>query len=66
MTEIADGSVARLARLLSPLGPGRAEDAATMLWSIINTPTIHAVYHGGEMSKVHRLADRFVDSLAPA
>jgi AcrR family transcriptional regulator len=65
MAEIADNAVAMLARYFDLLGPGRAEDSATMLWAIINTLVIRAVYHGGEMSEVYRIADRFIDSLAP-
>ncbi len=43
------------------LGPGAAEDAAIMLWSIINTALTSAVYHDGTMEDVHRLCNRFMD-----
>ncbi len=64
MTSISERSVARLTHLFEPLGPDRAEDTATMLWSIVNTLTIRALYQGGEMSEVYRIADRFIDSIA--
>lgn len=64
MAEISERSVARLTRLFDTLGPDRAEDTATMLWSIVNTLTLRALYQGGRMSEVHRLADRFIDSFS--
>lgn len=45
------------------LGPGPAEDAATMLWSIINTALTSAIYHDGTMDDVYRLCNRFMDFL---
>ncbi|SHN75797.1 TetR/AcrR family transcriptional regulator [Cryptosporangium aurantiacum] len=63
--EMAVGSVARLTQHLAVLGPDRAADAADILFSIVNWGSMRAIFHGGEMTKVHRLADRFIDSLAP-
>lgn len=45
------------------LGPGAAEDAAIMLWSIINTALTSAIYHDGTMDDVYRLCNRFMDFL---
>ena len=47
------------------LGPGEDADAAVILWSIINTMVTQAIYQDGTMADVHRLADRFIDLLAP-
>ena len=49
---------------LAVLGPGRAGDAAEILFAIVNSTSMRAIFHGGSMSDVHRLADRFVDSIA--
>ncbi|MFC5745662.1 TetR/AcrR family transcriptional regulator [Actinomadura rugatobispora] len=64
MADIGEGSLARLTGLFDVLGPGRAEDTAMMLWAIIHTLTLRALFGSGEMSDVHRIADRFIDSIA--
>ena len=56
---------ASLAREFHALGRGEADDAAIMLWSIINTMVTKAIYRDGTMREVHRLADRFLDLLEP-
>jgi AcrR family transcriptional regulator len=45
------------------LGTAAAEDAAIMLWSIINTALTSAIYHNGTMDDVYRLCNRFMDFL---
>lgn len=64
MTDVANASRERLANYVEALGPDRSEDAATMLWAMINTLIIRALYYGGRMSEVYRIADRFIDWLA--
>ncbi|SHN46534.1 TetR/AcrR family transcriptional regulator [Cryptosporangium aurantiacum] len=63
--EFAESAQAMLAEDFAVLGADRADDAATMLWSIINTMLSQAIYHGGSMAEVYRIADRFIDLLAP-
>jgi AcrR family transcriptional regulator len=65
MAEFAERALTTLTRDFQLLGPGRAEDAATMMWSIINTMLTQAIYHGSNMSEVYRIADRFIDLLVP-
>jgi AcrR family transcriptional regulator len=65
LAEFAETAYASLTQEFELLGPGEAEDAAVMLWSIINTVLTQAIYRGGAMSEVHRIADRFIDLLAP-
>jgi AcrR family transcriptional regulator len=65
MASFAENAQTTLARDFAVLGPGRAQDAATMMWSIINTMLTQAIYHGSSMSEVYRIADRFIDLLAP-
>jgi AcrR family transcriptional regulator len=50
---------------LVPLGK-EAEDAATMLWAVLNTMLTVAIYHGRSMREVYRIADKFIDLLVPA
>jgi AcrR family transcriptional regulator len=64
LTAFAETAKGRLADDVVVLGPG-AQDAATMLWALISSRLAHAIYRGGSMSDVHRLADRLVDLLAP-
>jgi AcrR family transcriptional regulator len=65
LAEFAASAQASLAREFPALGPEQADDAAVMLWSIINTMVTKAIYRGGSMREVHRLADRFLDLLEP-
>jgi TetR/AcrR family transcriptional regulator, cholesterol catabolism regulator len=58
-------ALASLAREFDQLGPSEAQDTATILWSIINTMVTQAIYRGGSMREVHRIADRFIDLLGP-
>jgi AcrR family transcriptional regulator len=58
-------ALASLAREFDQLGPTEAQDTATILWSIINTMVTQAIYRGGSMREVHRIADRFIDLLGP-
>jgi AcrR family transcriptional regulator len=59
----AGSAQAMLAGEFAALGPD-ADDAATMLWSIIHSNLSAAVYHDRAMSEVYRIADRFIDLLA--
>ncbi|WP_205752464.1 TetR/AcrR family transcriptional regulator [Cryptosporangium phraense] len=63
----ASGQVARaaLAAEVAGLGPARADDAATMLWALITSRLSQAIYRGGDLGEIHRIADAFVDLLAP-
>lgn len=63
--EFNEAAHASLASEFDMLEPGEAQDAAIILWSIINTMVTEAIYRGGSMGEVHRIADRFVDLLAP-
>ena len=65
MATFAENAQATLTRDFEALGPGRAQDAATMMWSIINTMLTGSIYHGSGMAEVYRIADRFIDLLAP-
>jgi AcrR family transcriptional regulator len=60
-TETAKGLLADDVGPAAPL----AQDAATMLWALISSRLAHAIYRGGSMDDVHRLADEMVDLLAP-
>jgi AcrR family transcriptional regulator len=64
LTAFAETAKRRLAEDVAVLGAG-ADDAATMLWALISSRMAHAIYRGGSMDDVHRLADRLVDLLAP-
>jgi AcrR family transcriptional regulator len=57
-------ALASLAREFDRLGPAEAKDTATILWSIVNTMLTQAIYRGGSMREVHRIADCFIDLLA--
>ena len=63
----AFGRAARddLATEVAVLGPAPADDAATMLWALVTSRLTHAIYRGGNIEEIHRLADRFVDLLVP-
>jgi TetR/AcrR family transcriptional regulator, cholesterol catabolism regulator len=65
LAEFAASAQASLAREFHALGQEEADDAAIMLWSIISTTVTKAIYRGGTMRDVHRLADRFLDLLEP-
>ncbi|GAA3389310.1 TetR/AcrR family transcriptional regulator [Cryptosporangium minutisporangium] len=65
LAEMSLASLSRLTQHLAVLGPDRAADAADILFSIVNWGSMRAIFHGGDMKKVYRLADRFIDSLAP-
>ena len=65
LVEFHSSAQASLAREFDILGPTEARDAAVILWSIINTMVTQAIYRDGTMAEVHRIADRFIDLLAP-
>jgi AcrR family transcriptional regulator len=65
LTEVDRAARAALAAEFAVLGPGPAEDAATMLWALVASRLTHAICRGGSIDDVHRLADQFVDLLAP-
>lgn len=50
---------------LAQLRPADADDAATMLWSIISSMLTAAIYRGRPMADVYRICDGFVDLLIP-
>jgi TetR/AcrR family transcriptional regulator, cholesterol catabolism regulator len=64
LTEFAEAAQASLVEDFAPLGPDRAEDAATMMWAIIHSMLTQAIHHGVGMSEVYRIADGFIDLLA--
>lgn len=61
------GATARdaLAAEVAVLGTAPANDAATMLWALVTSRLTHAIYRGGSIEEIHRIADRFVDLLVP-
>jgi AcrR family transcriptional regulator len=65
MTEFVASAQQWLVADLEPLGK-EAEDAATMLWAVLNTMLTVAIYHGRSMREVYRIADKFIDLLVPA
>ena len=64
MAETANTSRNTLVGYFEVLGPVDANDAASMLLAIVNTLTVRAVYSDGNVAEVHRLADRFIDSVS--
>ncbi|GAA0247772.1 helix-turn-helix domain-containing protein [Cryptosporangium japonicum] len=64
LTDFAEVAQASLVDDFAVLGPGRAEDSATMMWAIIHSMLTQAIYHGVAMSEVYRIADGFIDLLA--
>lgn len=65
MAEFADAAVGSLARDFAALGEPAASDAAIMLWGIINTMLTGAILRGLPMADVYRVADSFLDLVAP-
>jgi AcrR family transcriptional regulator len=65
LAEFAQTAQAALAKEFEELDPVDAEDGAIMLWSIVNTLVTEAIYRGGSMREVHRIADRFIDLVSP-
>ena len=65
LAEFAQSAQTTLAKEFEELDPVDAEDSAIMLWSIVNTLVTEAIYRGGSMREVHRIADRFIDLLSP-
>ena len=65
LAEFAAAAQASLAKEFDLLDPDEAEDGAIMLWSIVDTLVTEAIYRGGSMREVYRIADRFIDLLAP-
>jgi AcrR family transcriptional regulator len=65
LVEFAQTAQTALAQEFEELDPVDAEDSAIMLWSIVNTLVTEAIYRGGSMREVHRIADRFIDLLSP-
>ncbi|SHN46604.1 TetR/AcrR family transcriptional regulator [Cryptosporangium aurantiacum] len=64
LSEFAEAAQVSLVEDFAVLGPGRAEDAATMMWAIIHSMLTQAIHHGVGMSEVYRIADGFIDLLA--
>ncbi|GAA3382559.1 TetR/AcrR family transcriptional regulator [Cryptosporangium minutisporangium] len=65
LTEFGRTARASLATEVAVLGAVSADDAATMLWALITSRLSHAIYRGGSVDEIHRLADEFVDLLLP-
>jgi AcrR family transcriptional regulator len=65
LAEFGASAQASLASEFESFTPDEARDAAIMLWSIINTMVTQAIYSGGTMREVRRVADRFIDLLSP-
>ncbi|SHN46541.1 TetR/AcrR family transcriptional regulator [Cryptosporangium aurantiacum] len=65
LTEFGRTARASLAAEVAVLGAASAEDAATMLWALITSRLSHAIYRGGSLDEIHRIADEFVDLLVP-
>ncbi|WP_035855656.1 TetR/AcrR family transcriptional regulator [Cryptosporangium arvum] len=65
LTEFARDARDALAAEVAVLGRAPADDAATMLWALITSRLTHAIYRGGDVGEIHRIADKFVDLLVP-
>jgi AcrR family transcriptional regulator len=65
LAEFHSSARASLTEEFEALGPAEAQDAAIILWSILNTMVTQTIYRDGTMTEVHRIADRFIDLLAP-
>jgi len=65
LTEFGRAARASLAAEVAVLGPVPADDAATMLWALITSRLTQAIYRGGDVEEIHRIADEFVDLLVP-
>ncbi|MFG1925371.1 TetR/AcrR family transcriptional regulator [Cryptosporangium sp. NPDC048952] len=65
LSEFARDARRALAAEVAVLGPAPADDAATMLWALITSRLTHAIYRGGSIDEIHRIADEFVDLLVP-
>ncbi len=61
MKQFADTAQQTLAGDFAALGIAAAEDAAVMLWGIINTMLSGAVLHGRPMADAYRIVDAFID-----
>lgn len=61
MKQFADTAQQTLAGDFAALGVAAAEDAAVMLWGIINTMLSGAVLHGRPMADAYRIVDAFID-----
>ena len=64
MKQFADTAQQTLAGDFAALGIAAAEDAAVMLWGIINTMLSGAVLHGRPMADAYRIVDAFIDLVA--
>ncbi len=64
MKQFADTAQQTLAGDFAALGIPAAEDAAVMLWGIINTMLSGAVLHGRPMADAYRIVDAFIDLVA--
>lgn len=65
MAEFSSTASETLARDFDVLGEQQAADAAAMLWGIINAVLSAAILRGDPMADAYRIADGFVDLLAP-
>ena len=65
LVQFAQAAQESLAAEFYMLAPEEARNVSIMLWSIINSMVTQAVYQGGAMGDVHRIADVFLDLLAP-
>ncbi len=66
MKQFADTAQQTLAGDFAALGIAAAEDAAVMLWGIINTMLSGAVLHGRPMADAYRIVDAFIDLVTAA
>ena len=65
LDQFAESATSWLVHDLAVLEPAEADDAATMMWSIISSMLTRAIYRGRPMVDVYRVCDRFVDLLEP-
>lgn len=65
MDEFAEVATRTLAQDFSALGEQEAQDAAAMLWGIINTVLSAAILRGHPMANAYRITESFVDLVAP-
>lgn len=64
MRQVNNGAITALTELFAPLGPTNAADTAKMLWAIMHTLLVGAIFYHGSMKEVGRLSERFIDFVA--
>ena len=65
MADFADAAQRSLADDFAALGKRDAADIAMMLWGIISTQLTAAILHNHPMADVNRIAEAFLDLVAP-